>query len=261
MDLLALDVGNTSVTAAGFAGDPRITPSFAHPRVRGADEPADLAAWTTLVAALAPVQVVVGSVHRFGAVLASALRARHFARAAEFPLRCALPPPHTVGVDRLAAALAAWCDHPGGALCVNAGTAITVDWVDAHGAFRGGAIVPGRLLQAKALRLHTDLLPEIAPWAGGPLALPGMTTEEAIRHGLDAGVPGMVDRLLVRLAAATGSGAVPIVVSSGDAEWLGARLETPHRREPWLVARGLALAARGSHATGRTAADAGGAPA
>lgn len=260
MDLLALDVGNTSVTAAGFAGDPRLTPSFAHHRVRGADEAAELAAWRSIVAALAPTRVVVGSVHRFGTALAAAVGAHHFASAAEFPLRCALPPPHTVGVDRLAAALAASCDHPGGALCVNAGTAITVDWVDANGAFRGGAIVPGRRLQAQALRLHTDLLPEIAPWADGPLALPGTTTEAAIRHGLDVGVPGMVDRLLVRLAAATGA-ALPILVSGGDADWLGARLETPHRRAPWLVARGLALAAMGSGGAGRARADAGGAPA
>jgi type III pantothenate kinase len=247
VDLLAIDVGNTSVTAAGFAvvrhDASSLVPSFAHHRVRCGDLAAELEAWRTIVAALAPARVVVGSVHRFGTELAGALGARLFARADDFPLHCALPSPLTVGVDRLAAALAASADHPGGAICVNAGTAITVDWVDSARSFRGGAIVPGRLLQAKALALHTDQLPEVEVWGGAPRALPGTTTVEAIRHGLDVGVPGMVDRLLVRLSAAAGGDALPVLVSGGDAEWLGARLETPHRRRPWQVARGLALAA------------------
>lgn len=250
MRILALDVGNTSVAAAGFAAVPVGAPVFTAHRLRGSDEAAELEAWAAIVAAQAPDEVVVGSVHRFGARLVARLRevrsgaprVRHFERADGFPLRCALPPPWTVGVDRLAAALAAARTHRSGALCVNAGTAITVDWVDATPAFRGGAIVPGRLLQARALHLYTDQLPEIAPWQSPPLALPGTTTKEAIRHGLDVGVPGMVDRLLARLAAAAGA-TLPVVVSGGDSAWLSARLETHHSVEPALVARGLALAA------------------
>jgi type III pantothenate kinase len=247
--ILALDVGNTSVAAAGFADAAQATsgpPVFADRRVRDGDDEAELARWEQIVQALAPRSVVVGAVHRFGALLAERLARRHRVvlhdRAATFPLPCELPAPITVGVDRLAAALAAARLAGGAALCVNAGTAITVDWVDARPAFRGGAIVPGRALQAKALRLHTDLLPEIAPWGNpAPLALPGRTTEEAIRHGLDAAIGGMVDRLLAKLRAAAG-GTPTTFVAGGDAAWLSARLESAHRVEPWLVARGLAIA-------------------
>lgn len=250
MTILALDVGNTSVAAAGFADAAQATsgpPVFADRRARGGDDEAELARWEQVAQALAPRTIVVGAVHRFGAALAERLSRRHpvtlHDRAATFPLRCDLPDPVTAGVDRVAAALAAARLAGGAALCVNAGTAITIDWVDARPAFRGGAIVPGRVLQAKALRLHTDLLPEIAPWGEpAPLALPGRTTEEAIRHGLDAGIAGMVDRLVAALRKAAG-GTPPLFVAGGDAKWLGARLESAHRLEPWLVARGLAIAA------------------
>lgn len=246
MRILALDVGNTSVAAAGFASVPDGPPAWTTHRVRGADVAAEIEWWTRTVTTLAPERVVVGAVHGFGAALVAALRRDRAVdfheQAATFPLACALPAPVTVGVDRLAAALAAVALAPEGAFCVNAGTAITVDWVDATPAFRGGAIVPGRALQARALRLHTAQLPEIALWQSSPLVMPGTTTEEAIRHGLDVGVPGMVDRLLAALARAAND-EMPVFVSGGDAVWLSARLLTVHRVEPWLAARGLAWAA------------------
>jgi type III pantothenate kinase len=241
--ILALDVGNTSVAAAGFVDATAGPPVFADRRARGADEEEELDRWAAAVRSLAPRRVVVGAVHRFGAALARRLEADHAVtlidRAEEYPLACELPPPLTVGVDRLAAARAAAALAGGAAIVVNAGTAITVDWVDARPAFRGGAIVPGRALQAKALRQWTDRLPEVAPWGNPPpLPLPGRTTEEAIRHGLDVGVAGMVERIVAALQKAAG-GAAPLFV----AEWLSARLAVAHRVEPWLVARGLALAA------------------
>lgn len=265
--LLALDVGNTSVAAALFdavalAAAPAAAPLATLHRVRAAhgadngtsdgaiDGDAELRHVSAEVARLAPTAVVIGAVHRFGAALAERLRseAPHrslavFDRGADFPLARDLLDAASVGVDRLAAARAAFALAGGAALVVNAGTALTVDWIDGAGRFRGGAIVPGRALQARALRLFTDRLPEIAPWSGAtPLLLPGRDSEQAIRHGLDVGVPGMVEALLAALAKAAG-GAPARFVSGGDAEWLAARLAGPLRREPFLVARGLALAA------------------
>jgi type III pantothenate kinase len=147
-------------------------------------------------------------------------------------------------VDRLAAALAAWRESPTGALVVDLGTAITVDWIDAKGVFRGGAIVPGRGLCARVLGECTDQLPDVAATGEDRRPLPGTRTEEAILAGLDAGVPGMVDRLVAELSevADPGSGRY---VTGGDAGWYLART----RREgfvlvPDLVGRGLFLADR-----------------
>jgi type III pantothenate kinase len=252
---LALDVGNTSVTAALFAGPAeRAEPQAAERRVRAGAAAAERDHWLRAARALAPDRVVVGSVHRFGALLADGLRPvfgarlELFERGDRFPLRADLAEPAQVGVDRLAAALAAFTLTGGAALVVNAGTAITVDWVEAGPCFRGGAILPGRGLQARALRLWTDRLPDVAPWADAPpLHLPGRSTEEAVRAGLDVGIPGQVAAALADLARAAGR-ELPVVAGGGDANWLAARLAALEGRrwnarlEPFLVARGLALA-------------------
>ncbi len=257
--ILAFDVGNTSVAAAlfdvvaGGGADLRAiaaTPRCALHRVRSGDAETELAFWQATTRSWAPARLTIGAVHRFGAELATRLRAAlpaapllAFEQGRHFPLARDLDEPGGAGVDRLAAARAAFALAKGAALIVNAGTAITVDWIDASGTFRGGAIVPGRALQARALRLFTDRLPEVAPWsAPESLPLPGRNSEQAIRHGLDVGVPGMVDRLLTTLLARAGT-TLPIFVSGGDATWLSPRLASAHRVEPWLVARGLALAA------------------
>ena len=51
--------------------------------------------------------------------------------------------PDRVGIDRLLSAYAVVrrCESP--AVIVDAGSAVTVDWVDAAGCFCGGAILPG----------------------------------------------------------------------------------------------------------------------
>ena len=256
MRTLALDVGNTSVAAALFEGpaesEESVESSVTRHEVRGVDPVADLAAWVGFASAQRADRIVVGSVHRFGAALAAALAAdrttpvRHFADGSDFPIALDGVDRAQVGVDRLAAALAAATLSGSGALVVSAGTAITVDWVDASRTFRGGAIVPGRRLQSRALHQFTDRLPQIELWnESTPLPLPGRDTRSAIRSGLDHGIPGMVVALLEGLARAAGP--LPIFVTGGDAGWLAARLGTygdPSRPglAPFLVARGLALA-------------------
>jgi pantothenate kinase type III len=77
------------------------------------------------------------------------------------------------GIDRL---VAGWyvgsilgpelqADSPTGAgwVVVDAGSAVTVDWVDATGCFRGGMIYPGWGLSARALKVGTAALPEVQP--------------------------------------------------------------------------------------------------
>ena len=67
-------------------------------------------------------------------------------RHADFPLHLAVEYREQVGADRLAGAVAANAlrqpDHA--AIVVDAGTAITVNAISAHGVFLGGAIMPGQ---------------------------------------------------------------------------------------------------------------------
>jgi type III pantothenate kinase len=62
-----------------------------------------------------------------------------------------LPNPHEVGADRIANAISARTSYGSPVIVVDFGTATNIDVVDASGAFRGGAIMPGLLLSAQAL--------------------------------------------------------------------------------------------------------------
>lgn len=68
--------------------------------------------------------------------------------------------PGTLGSDRVAAAVGAWSDFKGrDILVVDAGTAVTYDYVDASGVYRGGNIAPGITMELKALNHYTARLP------------------------------------------------------------------------------------------------------
>jgi type III pantothenate kinase len=153
--------------------------------------------------------------------------------------------PERVGMDRLAAALAAnrLRDPIRPAIIVDAGTAITVDLVDAAGVFQGGAILPGFRLSARALASGTDQLPEAdSLFTNQAPATVGKSTVEAIRSGLFWGGVGAVDEL-VRRTAKQLTVTPQVFVAGGDAGLLAEHLAGEAVFEPDLVLHGILLAA------------------
>ena len=105
--------------------------------------------------------------------------------------------PQTLGMDRLAAVVAAHYLKPGHAiLVIDAGTCITYDFLDKAGNYHGGSISPGMNMRFKALHEYTDKLPEISPLGANPLY--GKTTETAIRsgviHGIEYEISGYIEQ-------------------------------------------------------------------
>jgi type III pantothenate kinase len=101
------------------------------------------------------------------------------------PLKVEMEKPDHVGIDRLLDAVAANHRRPAGspAVIVDAGSAITVDWVDGSGVFQGGAILPGMRLMIEALHQYTALLPRVpVPQVVPPL--PGKATPAAMEVGV-----------------------------------------------------------------------------
>jgi type III pantothenate kinase len=102
---------------------------------------------------------------------------------------------HKTGVDRL---LAAWfasrygetkqtATEPSarGVIVVDAGSAVTVDWVDGAGVFRGGMIYPGFRLAANSLHRDTAALPLLTEFkCTTPPTAAGRATAPAIEAGL-----------------------------------------------------------------------------
>lgn len=120
----------------------------------------------------------------------------------ELPLEIKVPRPDKVGLDRLMGAIAAnrLRRKDRSAIIVDLGTAITVNRVDAGGAFVGGAILPGFQLAARSLSEGTQLLPEIAPLNSRPTAI-GVDTVGAIQSGIYWGAVGAVGELVRQISA------------------------------------------------------------
>lgn len=155
-----------------------------------------------------------------------------------------IPAPHVerpeqAGVDRRVQVFGA-VHHAGeAAAVVSCGTAITVDLGDAEGALRGGAILPGLGLGARALAAGTARLPEVE--LAGDVSMPARHTEEAIRAGLRLGAAGAVERLLEE----AGVGAeTPVYLTGQDAAHVAPHVRRPVRRVPGLGLLGVALAVR-----------------
>jgi type III pantothenate kinase len=158
-------------------------------------------------------------------------------RAEQCGVRSAYRDPAQLGPDRWASLIAARQLMRGAALVVNAGTAVTIDALDAQGMFLGGVILPGLALMASALVSGTAGLPQ----ASGQFATFPDNTADAIASGAVLAVSGAIDRMRDALAA---MGPAPrIVLSGGAASALAPHLTTPVVSVPYLVLEGLRVVA------------------
>ena len=157
------------------------------------------------------------------------------------PIGRQLDPEAIVGDDRLLNAAAAYDVLKQACAVVDAGTAVTVDFVDGAGTFHGGAILPGVRAMLDALSRGTAQIPEVT--AAKPAEPIGHNTVEAVRSGVYHGIRGAVRELVERFADAAGMYPT-VVVTGGDAELLFEQDELIDRIVPDLTLRGIGLTLR-----------------
>jgi type III pantothenate kinase len=151
--------------------------------------------------------------------------------------------PRQLGVDRWLAILAAYDRRRGSVCVVDAGTAVTIDLVQAGGQHLGGLIVPGLQLMQQTLHRETGSIDRAARLLDSCTAsVPaiGRDTAACVRNGALLAVSSLV-RHCVTAAREHESPAV-LVMTGGDAPLLLpvlANLNPEHR--PSLVLEGLAL--------------------
>lgn len=164
------------------------------------------------------------------------------------PIGRCLDPETLIGVDRLLNAAAAWDRIHQACIVVDAGTAVTVDFVDGDGTFHGGAIIPGAMMQLAALHDGTAGLPELQFTAPDDSDVFGRSTSQAMLKGVFHGIRGAVQRLVEQYA--TQYGAFPrVIATGGDAETLFSGDELIDDLVPELALLGIAVAARLALAT------------
>jgi len=162
---------------------------------------------------------------------------KRFTADTPIPVTNAYSSPETLGMDRLAAAVGAWSMQQGhDLLVVDAGTAITYDFISADGVYHGGNIAPGIGLRFKALHEHTGALPLVD--AKGDIPLFGKDTETAIRSGVINGVRKELEGYLAELNPIYPS--LLVFLTGGDAEFFDIKAKSTTFAVPDLVLRGLA---------------------
>lgn len=142
--------------------------------------------------------------------------------------------PARLGVDRWLAMLAGW-RRAGGAVCVvDAGSALTIDFVSAAGQHLGGHILPGLASMERALLRDTERV----RWRGAPRGqlLPGASTGEAVRSGLLLSQAGAV-----ALALQRAPGEFALLLTGGDGRLLLRELALGGEYADQLVLDGLRL--------------------
>ena len=240
MSFLALDLGNSSVKAALWDGAWSEVARFPH-------DPADAETWAARLAPFAGADSagLASVVPARAEPLADAVRqslgveARRVSAELALPFRMAYATPHTLGADRLAAAVAAHALGRGRAVvALDAGTAVTTEAVSDEPAYLGGAILPGPDLLRRALARDTGQLPDVE-WARPPSVI-GASTAQAIQAGLATLVLDGVAGLLDRTVRALGGDAF-VVATGGWAPWLAEHLDGIDRVEPTLVLDGIRL--------------------
>ncbi|MBQ8703208.1 MAG: type III pantothenate kinase [Bacteroidales bacterium] len=215
---LTIDIGNTAVKWATFE-DERLV---AH----GVGLPEGVAvAGQVLVCASGEVPAGLAALPRLTADTA-------------LPLRLDYKTPQTLGADRVAAACGAWALHPGeDCLVIDAGTCITVDFVDRKGVYHGGAILPGLEMNLRSLHTFTAKLPLISLEGVSRAPVLGRSTEESI-------LAGTLGATMLALAGFVAlyrqkSEALRVLLTGGDAGRLTAAGTSGWEVQPLLTLIGL----------------------
>jgi len=147
--------------------------------------------------------------------------------------------PVRLGADRWAAIIGAFTKFGGPVCIMDAGTAITVDAVDATGQHRGGLIAPGPQTMRRAL---ADATAGLGNLGEGELALLAHDTRSAIWSGGWHTAAGFLERMHRSVGQALGPN-TQFLLTGGDGRRLDALLPGQFKLCPELVLLGLAAVA------------------
>ena len=147
--------------------------------------------------------------------------------------------PKEVGADRIVNAVAGIEQYGAPLILVDFGTATTFDYIDASGAYLGGAIVPGVGIAAEALFQRAAKLPRIE--LAKPRMVVGRNTVAAMQSGIIFGYAGQVDGIVRRMMREFPNGKPRVIATGGMAELIAGESETIERVDPMLTLEGLRI--------------------
>jgi len=218
MNIIAIDIGNTTITAALFVNDRE---KFIESLPGDAEdiEP-ELTRLLTEAWEQIPSAESAKVDKRDGVIVVSSVKPDWTEMTADIcrdqlgenikivgkdiplPIETAVDDSMDVGTDRLVAAAAAFAVVQDAVIVADFGTALTIDLVDENGVFMGGVIYPGFDITARALQEGTARLPKVK--VKKPKVSYGANTREAINCGLYFAVVGLLETVTRKYAEELG---------------------------------------------------------
>lgn len=233
---LCIDQGNSRTKVALFREDGSIAKNLMYKSFTSADVERLFSLYPirdSIVSSVVNIDpAVVNVLHRLST------RFILFDHKTPLPLRNCYQTPETLGQDRIASAVGASYICPKqNLLIVDAGSAITYDFVSAEDGYLGGNIAPGVKMRLTVLRQMTKKLPKVEVEENTLIPLFGKTTREAIAVGVVRGIIFEVKGYM-RTLAEQGTPFVTFV-TGGNAPYILGSLQEEAQFEPHLVLIGL----------------------
>ena len=139
-----------------------------------------------------------------------------------FPFKLNYQTTGTLGNDRLALAAAATILFPNSNnLVIDAGTCITVDFIDNNNHFMGGSISPGVKMRYDSLNHYTSNLPLLKN--ENNFDYPGNSTNASIHAGIIGGVSNEINGFIKQINSKNEK--VNVILTGGDAKILSKTLK------------------------------------
>ncbi len=198
--LLAIDIGNTSITLGVFDGE-SLTDTF---RI-ASDKELPQYEYEVLLERLCKnfdIQdcIIASVVEELSNIIKKAadkvfkIDSFLLSNNSNLGVKVDLLKPEEVGADRIANAYGAYVTYPKPAIVVDLGSATTFDIINQKGNFIGGVIMPGLNMQFRSLNRNTSKLPRIE--AGISEKAIGNCTEAALLSGVIRGSASAIEGLI-----------------------------------------------------------------
>jgi len=243
-DVLLIDAGNTRLKWACLSGAELA-------RVGEVDYQARLEGWDPDLGNRRPSRIVLACVagdevrdclvswaqDKFG------IKAENLVTpAAGWGIRNAYRVADQLGIDRWAAMIAAFRKYSGNICVIDAGSALTLDFIRADGRHEGGYIVPGLHRLSQCLVESTSLKSATVLAEGASQRMPGTSTAGCVSQGALQMLCSMIETSLQHYEQEVAA-PVQCVLTGGDGEKLSSLLKIECKLEPDLVLQGIGMMA------------------
>lgn len=229
---LIVDVGNSFTKLALFAGGVVVrSERFEHTDRQGlhafiANEQVDMIGYASVGV----------NDHEFLESLAGIAESVRVTSQSRLPIETAYESRETLGVDRIANAVAVRRMADGApALAIDTGTCLTYDLVTGDGVHLGGAISPGIDLRSRAMNEHSANLPLVKPFdRPGWLGTDTRTSlESGVFNGITAEMDGFIDHFRKEYPD------LYVCITGGDAFTFQPVTKNTIFADPFLTLRGI----------------------